>query len=185
MKKEIRFTGFGGQGIITAGFFLGQAAAVYEGYHSTMVQSYGPEARGSACASQVVISDEPILNPYLQEQDILVAMSQEGFDQYFSKTRKNGLVFIDEDLVKPPSGKLPVKLYAIPATRLAENNLKRRIMANVIMLSFFITESGLVKPESIQSSIISWAPPGTQMINEFALKLGRQPLEEVEQLLAP
>ena len=185
MKKEIRFTGFGGQGIITAGFFLGQAAAVYEGYHSTMVQSYGPEARGSACASQVVISDEPILNPYLEQQDILVAMSQEGFDQYIGKTRKNGLVFVDEDLVQPPDKKLAVKLHTIPATRLAEQNLKRRIMANVIMLSFFITVSKLVKPESIQSSILSWAPEGTQMINEFALKLGSHPQEQVEKLLAP
>lgn len=185
MRKEIRFTGFGGQGIITAGYFLGQAAAVYENVHATMVQSYGPEARGSACASQVIISDKPILNPYLEQQDILVAMSQEGFDQYINKTRSGGLVFIDSDLVNPPKKKLPARLHGIPATRLAEHNLKRRIMANVIMLSFFISVSGMVKPESIQSSIVAWAPEGTQMINEFALKLGRQPLEEVEKLLAP
>lgn len=178
MKKNIRFTGFGGQGIITAGYFFGSAASVHEHYHATMVQSYGPEARGSACASQVIISDEPILSPYIEDQDVLVAMSQEGFDQYFARTTKKGLVLIDAELVKPPEGKQNVNVYAIPATRLAEQKLNRRIMANVIMLGFLVKTSGLVKIESLKSSISAWAPKGMEQLNAFALELGKQYTDE-------
>ena len=99
MRREIRITGFGGQGVILAGYILGKAACVFDTKAATLVQSYGPEARGSACAAQVVIADETIHYPYVKHQDILVAMSQEGYDSFAGTLVEGGVLLYDEDLV--------------------------------------------------------------------------------------
>ena len=89
MRKEIRIAGFGGQGIVLAGYILGKAFALYDGYDDVMTQSYGPEARGGASSANIVVSDEPIDYPFLQHPDILVALSQEAYTK-FNKTAKQG-----------------------------------------------------------------------------------------------
>ncbi len=76
---EIRITGFGGQGIIKCGFIIGKAVSLFGGKNATLTQSFGPEARGSACSAQVVISEDKVLYPYVTTPDILIAMSQEGY----------------------------------------------------------------------------------------------------------
>ena len=79
-SSGIRIAGFGGQGVILAGMVIGKAAAIHDGKFATLTQSFGPEARGSACSAQLIVSDEPILYPYLTQPDILVVMSQEAHD---------------------------------------------------------------------------------------------------------
>ena len=81
-KKEVIITGFGGQGIVLAGSILGKAAALGDHRESTLIQSYGPESRGGACSAQVVISDTAIFYPYIKTPDVLVCMSQGGYDKY-------------------------------------------------------------------------------------------------------
>jgi 2-oxoglutarate ferredoxin oxidoreductase subunit gamma len=142
-RWEVKIAGFGGQGIILAGYLLGKAAAVYDRRHATMVQSYGPEARGSACNSQVIIADEPIYYPYLTEPDVLIAMSQEAYARFAPEVKPGGLVIIERDLVALNAGRLrdedsrenTVRLYALPATKIAEE-LGHRIVANIVMLGF-------------------------------------------------
>ncbi len=121
MTVNIRVTGFGGQGVITAGYILGKAASIYDNKHSIFTQSYGPEARGSACSAQVIISDDKILYPFIKQQDILVALSQEGYDKFIDKTVKGGSVLIDEDLVEVTNSQpKKIKLAKIRSTRIAE-----------------------------------------------------------------
>ncbi|MGD8331162.1 MAG: 2-oxoacid:acceptor oxidoreductase family protein, partial [Acidobacteriota bacterium] len=97
---EIRVSGLGGQGVILAGYIIGKAASIYDGKEATMAQAYGPEARGSACSSQVIISGATIHYPYVTEPGVLVCMSQEAQDKFAKEVKPGGIVLIDETLVK-------------------------------------------------------------------------------------
>ncbi|MGB2770048.1 MAG: 2-oxoacid:acceptor oxidoreductase family protein [Candidatus Zixiibacteriota bacterium] len=154
MLTELRITGFGGQGVIRFGYLLGKAASIYDGKQATMTQSFGPEARGSACSSQVVISDDRVLYPYVTVPHVVVVMSQEGFVKHAENVKEGGIVIIDEDLVKPERTKKGVELFAIPSTRFAEE-MGVRIVANIVMFGFFTAVTGLVKPESARKAIES------------------------------
>ncbi|MBA7702391.1 hypothetical protein ES703_111158 [subsurface metagenome] len=100
-RHEIRLCGYGGQGIILAGYIVGQAASIFDGKNTTFIQDYGPEARGGACRADVVISDERVLYPYINAPSVLVAMSQQAYDKYCPRNHRDALVIIDNDLVKP------------------------------------------------------------------------------------
>jgi 2-oxoglutarate ferredoxin oxidoreductase subunit gamma len=173
MIFKVRITGFGGQGVITAGYTLGKAAAIYDNKHSIFTQSYGPEARGSACSSQVIISDEPILYPFIKEHDILVALSQEGFDKYINNTIKNGTVLIDEDLVEL-SDDIPknIHLSKIPTTRIAEKNFDNRIVTNIIMLGFLTNFTKVVTDDAMREAVKSVVPKRMEQLNMEALQYG-------------
>jgi 2-oxoglutarate ferredoxin oxidoreductase subunit gamma len=152
MLTEIRLTGFGGQGVIRLGYLLGKAASIFDGKQATMTQSFGPEARGSACSSQVVVSDDRVLYPYVTTPQIVVAMSQEGFAKHGHNIVDQGTLLIDEDLVKPDKIKKGVKFFVIPATRLAEE-MKAKIAANVVMFGFFTAVTELIGEESAKKAI--------------------------------
>ncbi|MFH1144695.1 MAG: 2-oxoacid:acceptor oxidoreductase family protein [Candidatus Eisenbacteria bacterium] len=172
MRREIRITGFGGQGVVLAGYILGKAAAVYDHQAATLVQSYGPEARGSACAAQVVVADDTIHYPYIRRQEVLVAMSQEGYDSYVGEIQEGGTVLYDQDLVEigaaPPRA---ARVAAIPATRLAEK-MGRRMAANIVMLGFMVGCTGLVSDAAIREAVRTSVPPGTEDFNLAALEQG-------------
>ena len=104
MTRRVLLTGFGGQGVVLAGHILGKAAAIYDGREATLIQAYGPEARGGATLVQVTISNEPILYPYIDSADAVVCMSQEGFSKYAPALRPGGALLIEEDLVRLPDG---------------------------------------------------------------------------------
>ena len=172
MRREIRITGFGGQGVILSGYILGKAAAVYDAKSATMVQSYGPEARGSACAAQVVVADEKIHDPYVRRQEILAALSQEGYDNFLGKIEKGGVLLYDSDLVDP--GEIPDHLglvASVPATRTAEE-MGRRMAANIVMLGFLTGCTGIVSPEAMLKAVRSSVPKGTEEFNASALDRG-------------
>jgi 2-oxoglutarate ferredoxin oxidoreductase subunit gamma len=154
MLTELRITGFGGQGVIRFGYLLGKAASIYGGKQATMTQSFGPEARGSACSSQVVISDDRVLYPYITVPHIVVAMSQEGFTKHADNIKERGTLVIDEDLVKPEKTKKGVKVFAIPSTRFAEE-MGAKIVANIVMFGFFAAVTGLINSESAKKAIES------------------------------
>lgn len=168
---EIRFGGFGGQGIIRSGIILGRAASIYDGNFATMNQSFGPEARGGACSSQIVISEDRILYPYVTESDVLVAMSQEGFDKFKPEVNaKTGVVLYDEDLVKLKRDN-KAKYYPIRATKMAED-LGNRIIANVVMLGFLIAIAKPVSLESMEKAIPESVPSRFADLNLKAFRMG-------------
>lgn len=172
MRREIRITGFGGQGVILAGYILGKAACVFDGKQATMVQSYGPEARGSACAAQVVIADGKIHDPYVRRQEILCALSQEGYDIFIRELMPGGTVLFDRDLVE--TGELPAGaqlVASVPATRAAEK-MGRRMAANIVMLGFLTGCTGIVTAEAMKQAVRSSVPHGTEDFNLAALESG-------------
>ena len=179
MRKEIKITGFGGQGVVLAGYIVGKCLSLHEGLEAVMTQSYGPEARGGASSSNIVVSDEPIDYPFVQQADILVALSQEAYTKFRPQSKSDAVCLIDEDLVKPFDDDQPLK---IPATKLAEE-LGRRIVANVVMLGFITASTGLVKRDSMEETIKSSVKEKTIPLNMKAFETGYQYAKQPEPTL--
>jgi 2-oxoglutarate ferredoxin oxidoreductase subunit gamma len=168
-RQEIIFTGFGGQGIVLVGRILGQTAALGDNRQSTFVQSYGPEARGGACSAQVIISDGPIHYPHVRHPDILICMSQAGFDKFIGQIKEEGTLLIDQDLVRP--SRIGRDFFSIPSTRMAEE-LGRKMMANIIMYGFFTAVTKAVSVEAARKTVVESVPKGTEEMNTSAFNKG-------------
>ena len=180
-RHEIRLSGYGGQGIILAGYIVGQAASIYEGKNAVFIQDYGPEARGGACRADVVISDAPVRYPYIDKPSTLVAMSQQAYDKYFPKRSQDTLVIIEEELVKP--GEIEGnRLLAVPPRRIA-SELGRVAVANVVMLGLLTAATNIVSAEAMKKSILSSVPKNTEELNLKAFEQGyAYGLEKLESL---
>jgi 2-oxoglutarate ferredoxin oxidoreductase subunit gamma len=179
MRKEIRISGFGGQGIVLAGYILGKALTIYDDYEAVMTQAYGPEARGGASSANVVLSDEPIDYPFVQRPNILVALSQEAYTRFLPTAEPDALILIDEDLVTPEDRRTH---YTVPATRLAES-LGRRIVANVVMLGFFTAVTGIVGRKAMEKSLEGTVKAKTIPLNLRAFAAGYEHAMQKEQAL--
>lgn len=167
---EIRLSGFGGQGLITAGIILADAA-VKEGKQAVQTQSYGPEARGGASKAEVIISDNIIDYPKVKEPDVLLAMSQEACNKYLPSLREHGILIIDSYYVKnvPPAN---VRVYALPITELAREKLGKVIVANIVALGTTVELTGVVGRQVLEEAVLSRVPRGTEELNRQALALG-------------
>jgi 2-oxoglutarate ferredoxin oxidoreductase subunit gamma len=173
MKKntEIRIAGFGGQGIILAGYIIGKAAAIYDNKYSTLIQSFGPEARGSSCAAQVIISDSQILYPYLIQPNISVILSKDAFEKFSGELLDGGTMLIEKDLVQPKKLGRKISTFAVPATRLAEE-MGRKIVTNIIMVGFFSAITDITSYEATRKAVETSVPPGTEELNLKAFETG-------------
>jgi len=175
MRHEIRFSGFGGQGIILAAVILGRAAVMYDNKYAVQTQVYGPEARGGASMSAVIIDDEPILYPKVVTPDIYVIMSQEGFVKYGIAAVGEAQMLVDSTLVHSrPS----CHYIEIPATREARESLGRDIVANIIMLGALVAAIGIVSRSAIEKAILDSVPKGTEGLNVKAMTRGFELAEE-------
>jgi len=154
---EIRFSGFGGQGIIRCGLIAGKAVSLYGGKFATMNQSFGPEARGGACSSQIIVSDERVLYPYITRPDILVCMSHEAYETYHAELKDDGILITDQDLLKPTIKKDTIKHYSIPATRFAEE-LGNRIFANLVIMGFLTAITKITTPDVMKKALPGLVP---------------------------
>ncbi|MGB8952387.1 MAG: 2-oxoacid:acceptor oxidoreductase family protein [Candidatus Aminicenantales bacterium] len=168
---EIRFSGFGGQGIIRCGLITGKAVSLFDNKYATMTQSFGPEARGSACSSQVVVSEDRVLYPYITRPEVLVSMSQEAYDKYERELREDGILIVDSDLVKLKPARGKVKIYKITSTRFAEE-LGNRIFANLVMLGFFTAITKVVSPEAMKKALPGLVPKRFLDVNAKAFEKG-------------
>lgn len=177
-EKEILITGFGGQGIVLTGNILGKAATIWDKKHATMTQSYGPEARGGSCSSQVIISDEEIMFPYTENPQALICMSQEGYDKNIDSLVAGGLLVWDVDLVEVGEHGAGLAAYYLPATRFAEE-LGNKMMANIVMLGFFSAVSDLVGIDSLREAMLGSVPPRTKEKNATAFERGRDYAKEI------
>lgn len=171
-KTEIRVGGLGGQGVILNASIIGKAASIFEGKHATLIQAFGPEARGSACSAQVTVSTEPIGYPYVKNPDVLVLMSQDAYNQFAPTLKPGGLLLYEEELVSIDN-RLPkgTRAIGIPATRFAEE-LGRRLVLNIVMVGFFAGVTGLLSYESVERAVKDSVPKGTEDLNMRALKKG-------------
>lgn len=168
---EIRIAGFGGQGVILSAIVIGKAASIFQDGYATMTQSFGPEARGSACSAQVIISDQPILYPYVTRPDMLIAMSQEAYGRFASDLKPGGVVMIEQDLVRVSGMEGRQRVFSVPATRLAEE-LGKRMAANIVMVGFFAAVAGLVDRDALRRAVADSVPAGFRELNLQAFDKG-------------
>lgn len=168
---EIRVAGFGGQGVILAAMIIGKAASIFEDGFATLTQSFGPEARGSACSAQVILSKEPILYPYITQPDILIAMSQDACVKFAAEVKSTGTLLVEEDLVRVSNLPASVRLAGVPATRLAEE-IGRRLVLNIVMVGFFGAVTKLISAEALRKAVADSVPPGTEDMNLRAFDRG-------------
>lgn len=166
---NIRLAGFGGQGIVMAGYVLGHAG-ILDGSNALQTQSYGSESRGGTCKSDVVISDGQILELAPSAVDVLLAMSQPALDKYLANLKNDGVLIYDSDLVKPDNGR--IRSLGLPATDMARQTFEREVVANMIMLGCLAGLTGAVGRNSLRRAIHESVPPKTVDMNLGAFEEG-------------
>ena len=168
---EIRIAGFGGQGVILSAIVIGKGGCIYEKGYSTMTQNFGPEARGGACSAQVILSDSPVLYPYVTRPDILVVMSQEAYTLFNPQLKDDGILIIEEDLVRIGEHPASTRVYSIPATRIAEE-LGKKMVLNIVMVGFFGAVTGVLDPDALRNAVAASVPEAYRDLNLKAFNRG-------------
>jgi len=171
MRIEVRFAGFGGQGIIKSGIIVAAAASLHGGKNAVQTQSYGPESRGGACKSEVVISEEEVDFPKVVQPDVLVVMSQHAYNEYVESLKPGGTLILDPDMIPHETELKDIKVFHVPATRVADE-LGKRIVANIAMLGAFTSLTGLLSADAVKESIKENIPKGTEELNLTAFQKG-------------
>jgi len=168
---EIRIAGFGGQGVILSAIVLGKAASIYQNGFATMTQNFGPEARGGACSAQLVLSDMPVLYPYVTRPGILVVMSQEAYSRFVPELKDGGTLIVEQDLVRVDDLKGDIKVYSVSATRMAEE-LGKRMVLNSVMVGFFTAVTALLEPDAVRKAVADSVPASFRDLNLKAFEKG-------------
>ena len=168
---EIRIAGFGGQGVILSAIILGKAASIFQGAFATMTQNFGPEARGGACSAQLMLSDSPVLYPYVTRPDIMVILSQEAYVRFGSEIKDRGILIVEQDLVRVSDLKKDIQVYSVPATRIAEE-LGKRMVLNSVMVGFFTAVTHLLEPEAVRKAVADSVPKNFRDLNLKAFERG-------------
>jgi len=168
---EVRIAGFGGQGVILSAIVLGRAASIHQGEFATMTQNFGPEARGGACSAQLVLSDKPVLYPYVTHPDVLVVMSQEAYTKFVPELKDGGTLIIERDLVRVSDLPAQTRIYSVPATRLAEE-LGKRMVLNIVMVGFFTAVTRLLEADAVRKAVAESVPASFRELNLKAFEKG-------------
>lgn len=171
-RYEVRIGGFGGQGVVTMAVVMGETASLIDKKHVVQTQSYGPEARGGASKSELVISDEEVDYPKVLEPDVFIAMSRAAYLEYIEGLKENGILIVDEDLVDV-EGDLPrgVKVYKVPATRIADEEVGNKQTTNVVMIGAFAAITKMLSVSGLKRRIKERWPRFAEL-NLKALDLG-------------
>jgi 2-oxoglutarate ferredoxin oxidoreductase subunit gamma len=181
-RKEIRFCGSGGQGIIMAAIVLAEAAGVYDEKYVCQTQSYGPEARGGTCKADVVISSKEIDYPKASHPALLLAMNQASCDKYFLDLKPTGLLIVDATFVKKiPTG----RVAAIPFTRIARQTTGNAVTSNMVALGAFSHLYKTVSVKSLEDALMARVPKGTEDLNLLALHAGMDAAKQLDVCTLP
>lgn len=177
MRTDIRIAGFGGQGVIMAGIIVGKAASLFDNMNAVQTQSYGPEARGGASKTEIVVSDEEIYYPKVANPDILVAMSHEALLKYMVDLKDEGILIIDpdmivEDEIKDFVEEHKIKLYRARATKTATDDVGLRVVANIVMVGAIVKVTEIVSVDAAKEAILDSVPKGTENKNIQAFEAG-------------
>ncbi len=168
-RYEIRLSGSGGQGLILMGIILAEAIGIYDGKYVAQTQSYGPEARGGSSKSEVIVSDEEIDYPKVMSLDLLLAMNQKSCDEFYPDLKSDGILIVDSTFVTQiPSP----KAFQVPFTRIAREELKREVVANIVALGALSQLTPIVSAKAIESAVLARVPKGTEKLNREALRAG-------------
>jgi 2-oxoglutarate ferredoxin oxidoreductase subunit gamma len=168
---EVRLSGTGGQGLVTAGIILAEGAGIYDGLEVVQTQVYGPQSRGGASRSEVIISDQPVMFPEVTESDVLLAMSQEAANAYMNDQRPDGIVLLDATFVHS-APETQAKVHSIPLTQMARDVARTDIVASIVALGTLATLTGMVSKHGLAAAVLARAPKGTEEANRRALQAG-------------
>ena len=166
---KVRFSGFGGQGVIAAGVIYGHAATL-GGKNAVQTQSYGSAARGGVCKCDVIISDEQIFELEFPKPDILITLSQQAYDRYTPQLDGNGTLIIEKDLVH--TNKYHLNMFSISATDIAYKKFGRKIMANMVILGYMTALLGIVSQGTVKKALREYVPDKTEEVNIQAFEEG-------------
>ena len=172
-KCRLVFSGAGGQGVITAAIVLAEAAVLHEGLNATQAQSYGPEARGGATRSDVIIADSAIRYPKVIQPNVLVCLTQEAYAKFYSIIRPGGLLLTESRFVSK-SSKVDARQIELSMYETVMEQLGKPIVFNICMLGAVIGLTDLVQPESIMKVLENRIPQEFIEINRKALELGME-----------
>lgn len=172
---NLLFAGFGGQGILFTGKLVAYAGLI-DGSELSWLPSYGPEMRGGTCNCSVVLSDEPIGSPLVVEPDVLVAMNQPSLDKFIGDVVPGGIVIVDSGLVQNIPERDDIRIFAVPATELAEQNGLRGL-ANIILAGKLFKETGFCSKETLDSALVKCIPARKAALlesNRKAIEIGME-----------
>jgi len=170
-RYEIRLSGEGGQGLILAGIILAEAAAIYDEKNAIQTQSYGPEARGGACKSEVIISEDEIDYPKATSIDLLLSLTQEACDKYAGELKKGGVLIVDAlSVERVPEDDF--RIFRLPILETARDKMGKLIVANIVALGVIVGLSKIVSREAIEKALLARVPKGTEQLNSRALAAG-------------
>jgi len=170
-RLEIRLAGSGGQGLVLAGIILAEAAILFDNKNAVNTQSYGPEARGGASKSEVVIADDLIDYPKCEQVDIMLALNQKSLDKYSADLKKHSILIVDTDLCPNiPEGEFTV--YRIPFTALARDEVGKVFVANIVSLGAIGGLTDCVSRVALERAVLGRVPKGTEDTNRKALAIG-------------
>lgn len=178
-RCRIIFSGSGGQGVITAAIILAESAVLYEGLNAVQSQSYGPEARGGASRSDVIIADAEIRFPKVIQPNVLVCLTQDSYNKFSELIRPGGLLLTDSHYVRQEK-KVDARQVELDMYKKVMDKIGRPIVFNICMLGALIRLTQLIKPESIMKVLETKIPPGILGLNKQALKLGMQLAENLD-----
>jgi len=170
-RWEACLAGSGGQGIISAGIILAEAA-VLAGLNAVQTQSYGPESRGGASRAEVVLSDGEIDYAKTTRPDVLLALTADACTKYAARTKTGGLLIVDDQVDPVPPG--PYLLIRAPITRIAVSDLGRPIVANIVALGVLAALTEIVPIDVLEEAVLARVPRGTEELNRTALRRGFQ-----------
>ncbi len=150
-QQEIIISGFGGQGILSAGRLLAYAGML-EGKNVSWLPSYGPEMRGGTANCHVIISDDPIGSPILNSATALMVMNGPSLDKFENIVEPDGIIITDSSLVPRSPNRKDVRVYEIPATQIA-SDMGNLTYANIILLGKFLEVTGIVSKENFEKAL--------------------------------
>ena len=175
MTRQILLAGFGGQGILFAGKFLAYKGLI-EGKQLSWLPSYGPEMRGGTASCSVIISDDPVGSPIVSTPDVLIAMNLPSLDRYEDSVAPGGMIFLDSTLIERPVRRTDVKVFPIPATRLASEN-GFPTLANMILVGRILKETDGFNKESVDAAlqkVVSAKHADLLQVNYKAMEIGAE-----------
>ena len=173
MNMQILIAGFGGQGVLFAGKFLATKGLI-EGKNVSWLPSYGPEMRGGTANCSVIISDDPVGSPIVNEPNCLVAMNLPSLRRYENSVVPGGMILVDSTLINEKVERNDVSVFYVPATKMAKDE-GFSTLANMILCGKLIKESADLKFENTDEALKKVIPPRKANlldINLKALKVG-------------
>jgi 2-oxoglutarate ferredoxin oxidoreductase subunit gamma len=176
-RIDLTIAGVGGQGSILAGTILGAAAVSHAGKYATQTQAYSSELRGGYAATWVIVSDQPVVFPRVKNPDIIVAQAQDSIDRFSSFLKKGGTLIIDSDMVNTVP-EITGKVYEVPGTSIARNEIKAPITANIVMLGALCRTTEVLERKALEEAIVRSVPKGKDKMNLMAFEMGFNTVKE-------